>query len=73
MQFYTWLTKNYKRSDGPQGELARFLKTRKLRTASHAHDRNFAALMCGKPAEDMIRNFEVAWNEYAALKACGKV
>ncbi len=73
MQFYTWLTKKYKTKDGPKGDLARFMKTKKLRTASRAHDRNYAALMCGNPAEGMIRCFEDAWKEYAALKACGKV
>ena len=37
------------------------------------YDRNKAALMCGNPNERLIRIYDAAWNEYAALKACGEV
>ena len=68
MTFYTWLLKNYKKQKCPQGDLARFLKGKRLRTNSRAHERNFAALMCGHPDENMVSVFETAWEEYEILK-----
>ncbi len=73
MTFYSWITSNYKKQEGAKGDLARFLKSRKLRTNSRAYERNKAALMCGNPNERLIHIYDAAWNEYAALKACGKV
>lgn len=71
MTFYTFMTRNYKNTDGPAGDLARDIRRDSAqfprnRSCKHKgwHEQLYQYLVENNACRDCLNTFEECWKEY---------